>query len=181
VTDRHDTAYEDEVKKTMEARFKDAGIRSGAGITSGMIRQQNELFFNILLALLLIMAVLMAFVGGLGLMGTMSLNVLERTREIGVMRAIGASNGAVRQIILVEGILIGLLSWFVSILVAAPLGQLLSAALGELIFQMPLHYSISTDGIVIWLVVVLVIATLASVLPAQNASRMTVREVLAYE
>ncbi|HEX9075686.1 MAG TPA: ABC transporter permease, partial [Anaerolineae bacterium] len=181
VTDRHDTAYEDEVKKAMEARFKDAGIRSGAGITSGQIRQQNELFFNILLALLLIMAVLMAFVGGLGLMGTMSLNVLERTREIGVMRAIGATNGAVRQIVLVEGILIGVLSWACSAVVAAPLGQLLSAALGELIFQMPLHYSISTDGIVIWLVVVLVISTLASVLPAQNASRLTIREVLSYE
>ena len=65
--------------------------------------------FDLLVVFLLVMAVLMAVVGGLGLMGTMSLNVLERTREIGVMRAIGASDGAVRQVFLVEGILIGLL------------------------------------------------------------------------
>ncbi|MCZ7667509.1 MAG: FtsX-like permease family protein [Chloroflexi bacterium] len=42
----------------------------------------------------------------------MSLNVIERTREIGVMRAVGASDTAVLQIFITEGILIGLLSWF---------------------------------------------------------------------
>lgn len=181
MTDRHDAAFEDQVQKALEARFKQAGIRSASGITSGMIRQQNEVFFNIIIVLLLIMAVLMAMVGGLGLMGTMTLNVLERTREIGVMRAIGASNGAVRQIVVVEGLVIGTLSWLLGALVAAPLGQLLSAALGTLIFQLPLHYVISPDGMIIWLIVVTVISALASVLPAQNASRLTVREVLAYE
>ena len=127
------------------------------------------------------MAILMAAVGGLGLMGTMSLNVLERTREIGVMRAIGASNGALRGIVMVEGMTIGLISWLVGVLVAIPLGQLLSAALGAVIFQMPLHYVVAPDGIVIWLVVVVVVSTLATLLPAHNASRLTVRQVLAYE
>ena len=181
VTDKHETAYQTSVQKAMEERLKQAGIRVGGGITSGMIREQNELFFNIIVALLLVMAVLMAFVGGLGLMGTMTLNVLERTREIGVMRAIGASNGAVRQIVLVEGILIGTLSWLIGALVAIPFGSLLSEALGQLIFQMPLHYTVSLDGMIIWFIVVVIISTFASVLPAHNASRLTVREVLAYE
>ncbi len=181
VSDKHDAAYEEQIQKRMEAGYKEAGIRFGGGITSGMIRQQNELFFNILVALLLVMAVLMAAVGGLGLMGTMTLNVLERTREIGVMRAIGASNGSVRQIVLVEGVLIGALSWLIGALLAIPFGQLLSQALGEMIFAMPLHYVISIDGMLIWLIVVMVIAVFASLLPAHNASRLTVRQVLAYE
>jgi putative ABC transport system permease protein len=181
VTAKHDAAYENDIQKAMEDNFKRAGIRFSSGITNGMIREQNELFFNIIVVMLLIMAILMALVGGLGLMGTMTMNVLERTREIGVMRAIGASNGSVRQIVLVEGVLIGLLSWLVGALVAVPLGQVLSDALGSLIFQTPLHYIVSIDGIIIWLIVVLVISTFASLLPAQNASRLTVRQVLAYE
>ncbi len=181
VTDRHDAAYEEQIQKGMEASYKQAGIRFGGGITSGMIRQQNELLFDILVAMLLVMAVLMAAVGGLGLMGTMTLNVLERTREIGVMRAIGASNGSVRRIVLAEGILIGGLSWLIGALLAIPFGQLLSQALGNMIFAMPLHYAVSTNGMVIWLIVVMVIAVLASLLPAHNAARLTVRQVLAYE
>ena len=181
VTEKHDAAYEEQVRKAMEAHFESVGMRTGGGVTNGQIRQQNELFFNILVTLLLTMAVLMAAVGGLGLMGTMSLNVLERTREIGVMRAIGASNGAVRGIVMVEGMLIGIISWLLGALLAIPLGQLMSAALGAVVFQMPLHYMVSTDGMVIWLIIVIVISTLASILPAHNASRLTVREVLAYE
>ncbi len=59
-------------------------------------------------------------VGGLGLAGTMSMNVLERTREIGVMRAVGASDGAVLRVILVEGLLMAGLSWFLAIFLAVP-------------------------------------------------------------
>ena len=54
----------------------------------------------------------LAVVGGLGLMGTMSINVLERTREIGVMRTIGAVDRAIRQTVIIEGLVIGLVTWF---------------------------------------------------------------------
>ena len=59
-------------------------------------------------------AALLAVVGGLGLAGTMSLNVLERTREIGVMRAVGGSDGSVRLIVVFEGLFVGILSWVLS-------------------------------------------------------------------
>ena len=76
------------------------------------------------------MAILIALVGALGLMGTMSMNVLERTREIGVMRAVGASNASIRKIVLVEGICIGLLSWLIGSLLAVPIGKFLSDGVG---------------------------------------------------
>ena len=127
------------------------------------------------------MAVLLAVVGGLGLMGTMSLNVLERTREIGVMRAIGASDGAVRQVFMVEGILIGMLSWLLGAGLALPLSKLLSDAVGLAFTKAPLSYTFSLNGVLLWFVVVVILAALASFLPARSASRLTVREVLAYE
>jgi putative ABC transport system permease protein len=127
------------------------------------------------------MALLLAAVGGFSLMGTMSLNVLERTREIGVMRAIGASNGSVLQIFLVEGLLIGLISWCFAALFGLPMSRLLSDAIGEALLRWPLNFAFSIWGVLLWLGLVLVISAVSSLLPARHASRLTVREVLSYE
>ena len=68
---------------------------------------------------------MLALVGGLGLSGTMSTNVMERSREVGVMRAIGASDGGIQRIFMVEGLFIGLISWLISIVAALPFTYLL--------------------------------------------------------
>jgi len=149
--------------------------------TTPDLRAQIAANMNTLVVFLLIMAVLLAVVGGLGLMGTMSMNVLERTREIGVMRAIGASDGAVLRVVLVEGILIGLLSWLVGTALAFPLGHALTAAVGTTMLSTTLTYVFSLSGAALWLVLVVLLAAAASFLPAWNASRLTVRDVLAYE
>jgi putative ABC transport system permease protein len=98
------------------------------------------------------MAILLALVGGLGLMGTMSINVLERTREIGVLRAIGAPNRGVAQVFILEGITIGFLSWLMGALLAIPLTQGLNSALGSATMGTPLTYSYSMPGLWLWLV-----------------------------
>jgi putative ABC transport system permease protein len=181
VTDRHDTPYQSQVAKALEDHFENFGFQVSWRQTSNSERAQAESQFNVLIMFLLIMAVLLAVVGGIGLMGTMSLNVLERTREIGVMRAIGASDGAVLQIVIVEGLVIGVLSWLAGAIVAFPLSKILSNVVGYSIWQAALSYTYSMGGVVLWLVVVLILAALASFWPARNASRVTVRDVLAYE
>jgi putative ABC transport system permease protein len=127
------------------------------------------------------MAVVLAAVGGLGLSGTMSINVLERVREIGVMRAIGASDGAVLRLVLVEGIIIGILSWFAGAIIAVPLSLIISNLLGISLISQPLTYAYSIMGVSMWLVIAIILAAIASFFPARNASQLTVREVLAYE
>ncbi len=156
-------------------------MRVGQTFTIAQLRRFSGIFFDIIIYLLMAMGVLIASVGALGLMGTMSTNVLERTREIGVMRAIGASNGAIQRIVIVEGIIIGLLSWLVGGMLAFPVGLGLSSAVGAILFQTALPYTFSATGVFTWLAIVAVLATVASYLPAWNASRLTVREVLAYE
>ncbi|MFN8456476.1 MAG: FtsX-like permease family protein [Anaerolineae bacterium] len=128
---------------------------------------------------LTVMVVLMAVVGGLGLMGTMSINVIERTREIGIMRAIGASNKAVFQVFLIESLLVGLLSWPPGVLAALLLGKLLTDAIGR-IMESALIYTFSVGSVFLWLIIVVVIAGLATLQPAWKATRLSVREVLAY-
>ncbi|MCB0251490.1 MAG: FtsX-like permease family protein, partial [Anaerolineae bacterium] len=85
------------------------------------------------------------------------------------------------QIITVEGILIGLISWIQATILAYPLSRLLSDQVGLAFTDAPLSFAFSVQGIVIWLAIVTIVAALASYLPARNASRLTVREVLAYE
>ncbi len=129
----------------------------------------------------MVMTVLLATVGGLGLMGTMSLNVIERTREIGVMRAYGASSAAISRIVIIEGLLIGMLSWVLAIGLSLPISIFLARNIGEAFMDYPMPASVSTGGILAWAALVLVISIIASLFPALNAVRLTVTEVLAYE
>jgi putative ABC transport system permease protein len=181
VSDVHDAATQSQLALALEERFERLGYQVNWTQTSHTERAQAESQFNVLVMFLLIMAVLLAIVGAIGLMGTMSLNVLERTREIGVMRAIGASDGAVLQIVIVEGILIGTLSWLIGVLLALPLSRALSNMVGQAIMEANLSYTFSIQGVWLWLALVVVLSTLASFVPARNASRVTVRDVLAYE
>ncbi len=171
----------DEAVQVVETTLEASGLRVASTFTVDLIRQISGGFFDIIIYLLSGMGVLIATVGALGLMGTMSTNVLERTREIGVMRAIGASDGAVQSIVIVEGVIIGLISWLIGAALAFPMGALLSSAVGQALFSRALPYTFSSGGVIAWFVIVAVLAGFASFLPAWNASRLTVREVLAYE
>jgi putative ABC transport system permease protein len=136
---------------------------------------------TILISVLIGMAILVAAVGGLGLAGTMSLNVLERTREIGVMRAVGASTGTVRGLFIFEGIIIGVLSAVVALPLSVPGSVGFGNILGEVIAKRPLPYAPTLEGPASWLVIIIVISATASLMPAQRATQISVREALAYE
>jgi putative ABC transport system permease protein len=181
ITTQHDAAFQAQTAKALETRFEQDGLRVGTTETTAANRLRVESQFNIIVIFLMVMAILLAVVGGIGLMGTMSINVLERTREIGVMRAIGAADWAVIRIVLVEGILIGAISWVIGVLLAIPLSIGLSNVVGSAFLRSPLSYTFSISGAGIWLLIVTILAALASTLPAWNASRVSVRDVLAYE
>jgi putative ABC transport system permease protein len=180
-TAQDDADFQAQAAQALEERFKRAGLLVGATGTSSEFAASFEARFNILTVFMLFMAFLLATVGGLGLAGTMGLNVLERVREIGVMRAIGASDGAVQRIVLAEGIFIGLLSWALAAVFALPLSKALSDGVGIAFGNEPLAFSFSLSGAVLWLGFALLIALVSSYLPARRASRLSVREVLTYE
>lgn len=181
VIDHEDAASRAQTMKAVENHFQSIGLRVSSMQAMADLRAQIESQFNIIIVFLMIMAVLLAIVGGLGLMGTMSLNVMERTREIGVMRAIGASDLAVQKVVMVEGVLIGVLSWLASAVIAFPASRFMSDQVGMAFLQAPLSPAFSLQGALVWLGIVVGLSALASFLPARNASHISVREVLAYE
>jgi len=68
----------------------------------------------------------------------MSLNVIERKREFGIMRAIGASHGAIQWIVITEGVCVALLSWLLSVLTAAAPTKVIGDAVGSRLLKAPL-------------------------------------------
>lgn len=181
ITDQHDAAAQTTLAARLSQHLTNAGIRLSSLRTTEELRRANNYAFNIIVGFLVLMAILLAAVGSLGLTTTMSINVLERIREIGVLRAIGASDNAVRQIVLAEGIVIGLLSWVSGSLLAIPLSRWLSQQVGLALLGIPLTFQFATGWTFIWLFLVIALATIASLGPARSASRLTIREVLAYE
>ena len=130
--------------------------------------------------MLLALAVIMAIVGGIGLMGSLSISVAERTKEIGVMRAIGAKTPVIMAMLILEGVLQGLTSWLVAVPLSFLLGRPLATLMGQAMFDIALDYQYHLGAMGIWLVMVVVISILASVLPARSATTISVRESLAY-
>jgi putative ABC transport system permease protein len=163
----------------LQEKFIAEGLNPANVIGVNLIRETNKYQFNLLVNILLTMAVLAAIVGSLGLAGTMSINVMERKREIGMMRAIGAASPTVAGIFIGEGLLIGVISWLLAIPFSIPGGILMDGALSEAI--VPVNFAFSIQGAFTWLVIVSVLAVIASLWPAIRATRISVRESLAYE
>lgn len=179
--DRHDAAGQDDLATRLYQHFDDLGLSVSGTQTTQVIQAENKLLFTVVVAFLILMALLLAAVGGLGLATTMSINMMERVREVGVLRAIGASNGSVRQIVLAEGVAMAAISWGIGTGLSLCIAPVLSRALGLALIKIPLTYHYSIAGAVAWFFILLAIAVVASLGPARNAVRLTVREVLAYE
>jgi putative ABC transport system permease protein len=144
-------------------------------------REKVQSRFGLILWVLLTIALLAAGVGGIGLMGTMSINVVERRREIGVMRATGATSATVAAIFVVEGVVVGVLSWMLAVPLSYPGARLFSDTVGQALLRSPFEFAYSVEGVGLWLGAVIVISVLASLVPALRATQVSVREALAYE
>jgi putative ABC transport system permease protein len=180
-TDRHDPATQQRMASDIDAYFRSQGFHvSGTRTGKSTLKTASD-SLDILVTFLLIMALLTALVGSIGLTGSMGMNVLERTREIGVMRSIGAVDLEIMRTVIVEGMLIGSISWILGALLSFPITTLLSSIISSAIFHSQIAIHFTFTGFFIWLLVVLALSAVASVLPARNAARLTIREVLAYE
>ncbi|HEX2992455.1 MAG TPA: ABC transporter permease [Anaerolineales bacterium] len=181
VTDRHDRPYQDAKAEELDAYFRELGYKVRVAEAGRASLDTAVESLDVLVVFLLIMAILTAIVGSMGLTGTMGMNVLERTREIGVMRAIGADDRAVMRTVIAEGVFIGMISFGLAVILSIPVTYLLSTIVSLAIFQTPIDIVFTYTGYAIWLGLVLALSALGSILPARNAARLTIREVLAYE
>jgi putative ABC transport system permease protein len=148
--------------------------------TASQITEQILNNFGVFLTLFAAMAVIIGIVGSIALSGVLSLNVLERRREIGVMRATGAVSRTIAGLFIGEGLILGWLSWLIALPLSIPAGYLMVQALAAAI-QGEIVYQYRPTGALYWLGIVTVLSVVASWFPARGATRISVRESLAYQ
>ncbi|GAA4408904.1 FtsX-like permease family protein [Nibrella viscosa] len=167
--------------RAVEAILEQQNISVRASVPVWLLRNAIAGHMRILINSLLAMAMLMALVGTLGLLSTMSMSMLERTREIGVMRAIGATPATIRNLIVWEGLVIGVLSIVLAVAFSLALSVWLGRFIGNMSFRTPLGLTVSPLAMAIWIGIIGIGTYLATVFPARRANRLTTREALAYE
>jgi putative ABC transport system permease protein len=180
-TDRHSRSYQDATAERLDLFLRDKGYKVHQSEAGSAALDTAVESLDTLVVFLLIMAVLTAIVGSMGLAGTMGMNVLERTREIGIMRAVGADDRIVMQTVIAEGLVIGMISFALAILLSVPFTYLLSTIVSLAVFETPIQVIFTATGYAIWFGLVLALSAVGSVVPARSAARLTIREVLAYE
>jgi putative ABC transport system permease protein len=166
-----------EVEKLLESE----NVPLRQSIPSWLLQNAIASHMKVLINSLLAMAALMALVGTLGLMSTMSMNVMERTREIGVMRAIGATPKKIKSLIVGEGLIIGALSLFAAFALALVFSTVLGNFIGAMSFRTPLSLTISLSALALWILIIVGGSYTATIYPARRAGKLSTREALAYE
>jgi putative ABC transport system permease protein len=173
--------FANQKNRAIEALLEREHITARVSIPVWLLRNAVAGHMKVLVNSLLAMGILMALVGLLGLMSITGMNVMERTREIGVMRAIGATPATIRKLIVWEGLSIGLISILLSFAMALGLSFYMGRFLGAMAFRMTLSLTVSWTALLIWLAIIVLGCYVATLLPARRANKITTREALAYE
>jgi putative ABC transport system permease protein len=179
-TDSHDEQTRTTVADAVHKDLTAAGVEVQSAASVSRSEAISEGHLGPIILILLAIAIAMAVVGCIGLASTMSANILDRTREFGVMYAIGARPTIVRRIVIAEGVFIALASCPLAVIPTLALTAVIGAELGNLFMYAPLPFRISTLAAGIWIALVILGAILATEAAATRASRLTVREALAY-
>lgn len=176
----HDAATISDATGEIERALAAQDISLKVVLTETMMESATSGHVYIFIYSLLVMAIVMAVVGALGMMSNMGTSVIERTREFGVMRAIGARSRTILRNVISEGVFIGLMSWVIAIALSLPLSYTIGYIIGSSSFFVPLPLTVSPTALGFWLLVIVVGSIAASAYPAWQASRLTIRETLAY-
>jgi putative ABC transport system permease protein len=179
-TDSRDEETRTAVAAAVNSSLTDTGVGVRSAESVGGQEDVVEGHQGPLVFVLVAGAIALGLVGAIGLASTMGANILERTREFGVMHAIGARPAAVRRIVVAEGVFIALASLLLAIIPTLGLTAAMANLVGNAFMSAPLPFQISILGTGIWTALVMLGAILATDAAATRASHLTVREALAY-
>jgi putative ABC transport system permease protein len=178
-------SYEQVTKLKLDVERRVAGTNFDVLYVMSQTERAKIIYdhLKIILALFTLLSTLVLVVGALGMAAATSTNILERTREIGVMRAIGATPKIVYRLFEVEGALVSVAGIVLGLLVSLPLSYFAAKFFGKLILggDVTLNFSFSYIGLAVTLMITLIFGWLASRIPARKAVSISNREALSYE
>ncbi len=173
VTTEHDSAAVENTLATIEKRYRELSPGTLAAYSD---RASALQITNILRLLLYAMTAIIAIIGAIGVINTLTLNVLERRREIGVLRSIGGSNQRLVQIFLTEGLFLGVMGFAAGVALGYPLAQLLIGFISQAAF--PVDSIFQPQMVLSTFLFAILLTTAASLGPALGAARVNVSNSL---
>jgi len=165
-------AIQARVDRVLKDRFPVVESQNKKQFKDSIASQVNQL-----LALIYALLSLSIIVSLFGIVNTLVLSIHERTREIGMMRAIGTSRRQIRRIIRYESVITAMLGAALGVAIGLLLGWMTTTALSD----QGLTFEVPVANIAVFLVLAIVAGVLAAIPPARRASRLNVLESLAYE
>jgi putative ABC transport system permease protein len=181
VTRQHDAKSQLAAARDLEVALRRNGIGVIQMQSLADSRKALEDHLVIIKSALVLAAALVVLVGALGLTSTLTLNVVERTRELGILSAIGATPRIISCNVVFEGVFIGILSWGAAIIGAVPATLFVGGVAGRMFHKAPLDFFMSPRAVFTWFGLVVILGSLSSFYPARRAIRLSVREALTYE
>ena len=138
---------------------------------------------DIILSTIILLSFLVLVVSAIGMASATGINIWERTREIGVMRSIGATPKKIYAIFVTEGMITCVISILIGLILSYPLSKLAAVFFGDLMLgkDAKLEYAFSFNGFFITIVVTLLFGWLASRIPARSAIKVSTHKALSYE
>lgn len=168
----------DALAKRLDTRLSQLGIPANVQTAQQEI-QRNQSQFLILYVLLYCVVAIIALVGAMGLFNALAMSVLERRREIGILRSMGATGRKVAQVFWTEGISLGIVAWVIALMVGIPAAYGFIQLLGKLLLPVP--FTLNPVSLILMLLFIVVVASLASLGPVWGAARIKIAQTLRYE
>ncbi|GLC81823.1 ABC transporter permease [Lacrimispora brassicae] len=170
---------------------KEVGASAKAYVNAGLdvmisssFSDTRDVFLNhlaLIAGFLIAASVLVIMVGVMGLVSTTTMNVMERIREIGIMRSYGAVSKDILHIVIFDGIFIGAISWIISLILSVPLSCAVGDLFGRIFLQTPLDNVLNLPGYGLWFLIIVVTTVLVGFGVTLKVLEMPVNEVLSYE
>lgn len=147
-------------------------------LTRDEFKSSMSSMINSMLAIIYALLALSIVIAIFGIVNTLALNVSERTKEIGLLRAIGTSNGQVRGMLAIEAVILSVFGTIVGIVVGVAAGVVIRAAYES---QGMTTLTIPWDQLVLFLIVAILVGLVASISPARRALKQPVLDAVASE
>lgn len=181
IANTRDLLEQRNITKAIESGFKANGIEIAENWNIYVLRKSFVDHLYIIVTFLTAMSMLAVIVGGVGIGTAIGINISERKREVGVLRAVGANRHQLVAMVLVEVFLMGIISWIAGVALSYPVSKWVGNYFGQIFLGINLQNTLSLPGSIQWLAISAIVSIVAGLLPAWNASSSSLREMLAYE
>jgi len=170
-----------EISREIENHLSAADIEVSENWNISLQRNAFVEHLYVIVVFLSVVALLAVLVGGLSIASAIGMNISERKRELGILRAIGANDRQIIAMISAEVFFMGFAGWLFGLILAYPISVWSGNYFGQIFLHSDLDNTLSIVGALIWLGISLLVSVTSGFLPAREASRLPLREMLSYE